>query len=198
MLSQNSTTTAPFIRPLIASLIILCLSGSIKAQTPTPPPTKKKTISLIAQDGTKLPIGTLTLTKTNKGHSFKVTMDDSKFAEFFLNMAPFQCIEGALMYCHLPYPYKTRKTITDKDLKDLEYEFLFVQKRAKDYGIDFWNGVYFRLKKTQEGNFTGTVFETDMNELMAPPEQDYARPIGGGDLSEAAQGKHRFPRIEIK
>lgn len=157
-----------------------------------------KTIYLIDKKGTKLPVGTIAFSQKEKGETFKVTWDDKKFGNFFLNMAPFKCIEGALMYCHLPYPYKTHKLITANDLKDLEYELLFVQKVAKEYGIDFWHGVYFRLQREADGGYTGKVFETDMNELVAPPEKEYDRPIGGDDLVEAPDGKHRFPKIEIR
>ena len=181
----------------LLTLIILEPSQT-KTAAANDPASQTKTITLIEKDGTRLPIGTLTLTKNAKGHAINVTMDDSKYGEFFLNMAPFKCIEGSIMYCHLPYPYKTHKTITATDLMDLEYELLFVKKLASEYGIDFWHGVYYRLKQTPDGTFIGKVYETDMNELMAPPEKDYDRPIGGADLSEAGIGQHRFPKIEIE
>ncbi len=158
----------------------------------------QKTIFLIDKKGKELKIGTVEFIKKTKGETFKLSLDESKFENFFLNMAPFKCIVGKLMYCHLPYPYKTRKTITKNDLIDLEYELLFVQKNAAKYGIDFWNGVYFRLKRNPDGSFTGKVWETDLNELVAPPPNEYDRPIGGDDLSEASSGKHRFPKIEIR
>ena len=157
-----------------------------------------KNIYLIDQKGKELKVGAIEFIKKPQGETFKVKWDESKFGKFFLNMAPFQCIEGKLMYCHLPYPYKTRKTITKTDLIDLEYELLFVQKIAAKYGIDFWNGVYFRLKRNPDGSFTGKVWETDMNELVAPPPNEYDRPVGGDDLSQAPEGKHRFPMIKIK
>jgi len=177
---------------LFISLLPLFASLSLAEEKLT------KTIYLVDQQGKELKVGSIEFIKKTEGETFNVSWDESKFGKFFLNMAPFQCIEGKLMYCHLPYPYKTRKTITKTDLIDLEYELMFVQKVAAKYGIDFWHGVYFRLKRNSDGSFTGKVWETDMNELMAPPPNEYDRPVGGDDLSEAPKGKHRFPTIEIK
>ena len=177
---------------LFISLLPFFSSASLVAEK------SQKTIYLIDQKGKELKVGAIEFIKKTQGETFKISWDESKFENFFLNMAPFQCIEGKLMYCHLPYPYKTRKTITKTDLIDLEYELMFVQKVAAKYGIDFWNGVYFRLKRNSDGSFIGKVWETDMNELMAPPPNEYDRPVGGDDLSEAPEGKHRFPQIEIR
>lgn len=186
------------IRKSIQALLLIAISSFTLAGLPANAADKVKTIYLIDQKGEKLPVGKVTFTPKEGGETFKVVWDDSKFGNFFLNMAPFNCVEGELMYCHLPYPYKTKKLITDKDLIDLEYELLFVQKIAKKFGINFWNGVYFRLKRQDDGSFTGKVWETDLNELVAPPPNEYDRPVGGDDLSEAPEGKHRFPGIEIR
>ena len=160
--------------------------------------TIQKNINLIDKQGKKLTIGQIVFTPSNKGETFTITFDDSKFSEHFLSMRPFKCIDGPQTVCHLIYPYKTKKRITKTDLQDLEYALLFIHKSQQEYGINFWNGIYYRLKRGADGNFTGTVWETDMNELASPPEQEYGRPIGGQDLVEAASGKHRFPKIEIK
>ena len=158
----------------------------------------EKTINLIDKDGTPLKIGTLTLSETNEGETFKISWQEDKFSEHFLSMRPFKCIAGDQMLCHLPYPYKTRGQITSDNLMDLEYAFLFIHKGQGEYGINFWNGVYYRLERNADGSFKGEVWETDMNELASPPEEDYARPIGNDDLVRGAEGKHRFPTLEIK
>lgn len=112
--------------------------------------------------------------------------------------APFKCIDGPQTVCHLIYPYKTKNLITTGDLKDLEYAFLFIHKSAKEYGINFWNGIYYKMQRQPDGSITGKIGETDMNELASPPEKTYDRPIGGDDLEKSTSDKHRFPKIEIK
>ncbi len=177
---------------LIMITLPLSISG-VKAAEMT-----EKTIYLIAKDGSRFPAGTISFQPKDGGETYKINWNDQKFGDFFLAMRPFKCIEGKIMYCQLPYPFKTRKLITSTDLMDLEYDLLFIQKLKKNYGINFWNGVYFRLKRGEDGTITGKVWETDMNELAIPPDDEYGRPIGGEDLVEAGAGKHRFPAIEIK
>ncbi len=159
----------------------------------------EKTISLIGKDGSKFQVAKIILTlQENKKHSFEIIWDDTKFSEHFLSMRPFKCIDGAQTVCHLGYPYKTKNRISKTDLKDLEYALLFIHKNEKEYGINFWNGIYYRLKREDNGTITGSVWETDMNELASPPEKEFDRPIGDSDLVEGAEGKHRFPKIIIQ
>ena len=177
---------------------ILAISFSLLLQ-PAHANTIEKTITLIGKDGSKLEVAKIILTpQENKTHSFEIKWDDSKFSEHFLSMRPFKCIDGPQTFCHLGYPYKTKNRISKSDLQDLEYGLLFIHKNEKEYGINFWNGVYYRLKREENGAITGTVWETDMNELASPPEKEFDRPIGGSDLVEGAEGKHRFPKIIIQ
>lgn len=187
---QNARTgTRTFISALIA-IISLTIAAPASA--------KEMAINLINKDGTPLKIGTIKLTQSDEGKTFKINWQEDKFSEHFLSMRPFKCIEGDQMLCHLPYPYKTRGLITKDNLMDLEYAFLFIHKGEGEYGINFWNGVYYRLQPSPDGGFKGEVWETDMNELASPPEQEYGRPIGNDDLVRGAEGKHRFPTLEIK
>lgn len=176
----------------LAALTLLCLLTFTHQASAA-----DKKITLIGKDGSRLEIGTLTLTKTDDGEQISVKMKEDRFSEHFLSMRPFKCIDGEQTLCHLPYPYKTKDIITADNLMDLEYKLLFIHKGQGEYGINFWNGVYYRLKRTGDGGFEGKVWETDMDELASPPE-DYSRPIGGDDLVEGATGKHRFPRVEIR
>ncbi len=167
--------------------------------TPLTAKTIEKTISLIGKDGSKLQVAKVIFTaQENNTESFEIKWDDSKFSEHFLSMRPFKCIDGQQTVCHLGYPYKTKNRISKTDLQDLEYALLFIHKNEKEYGINFWNGVYYRLKREENGAITGTIWETDMNELASPPAKEYDRPIGGADLVEGAEGKHRFPQIIIQ
>ncbi len=163
--------------------------------------TKKKTvksITLLGAGGKNLKIGEIIFTPVAEGTHFKVNMDGSLFSDHFLSMRPFKCIDGIQTVCHLIYPYKTKDIITKDNLMDLEYAFLFIHKAQAEYGINFWNGVYYRMKYQADGSIKGVVWETDMNELAVPPKTDYERPIGGEDLVEGDRGKHRYPEIEIK
>lgn len=167
--------------------------------TPLTAKTIEKTVSLIGKDGSKLQVAKVIFTaQENNTESFEIKWDDSKFSEHFLSMRPFKCIDGQQTVCHLGYPYKTKNRISKTDLQDLEYALLFIHKNEKEYGINFWNGVYYRLKREENGAITGTIWETDMNELASPPAKEYDRPIGGADLVEGAEGKHRFPQIIIQ
>lgn len=163
--------------------------------------TTEKSINLIGKDGKKLKVGTVIFKSKEDSkdkQTFEVKWDEAKFSNHFLSMRPFKCIDGAQTFCHLGYPYKTKKLISKTDLQDLEYALLFIHKNEKEYGINFWNGVYYRLKREDNGSITGTVWETDMNELASPPAKEYDRPIGGSDLVEGAVGNHRFPKIIIQ
>ncbi len=157
----------------------------------------EKTISFVDKKGERVPIGTVRLTKTDAGEKINVTLSYKGFSNHFLNMFPFKCLEGKQWLCHLPYPHKTKGVITKDNLMDLEYALLFLHKNPAEYGIDFWNGVYYKLTRNEDGSFKGVMMETDMNELAIPPEP-YGRPIGGADLVEATPKDHRFPTLEIK
>lgn len=177
---------------------IMVLAFSLNAQLANAN-SSEKTITLIGKDGSKLQVAKIIFKKEEANEqSFEIKWDDSKFSEHFLSMRPFKCIDGPQTFCRLEYPYKTRNRITNTDLQDLEYALLFLHKNQQEYGINFWNGVYYRLKKEANGSISGSVWETDMNELASPPETEFGRPIGGSDLVEGAEGKHRFPKLIIQ
>jgi PQQ-dependent catabolism-associated CXXCW motif protein len=164
-------------------------------------PTGTKTATLVSHDGKRLEIATVTFKPTETpGHvGFSVSLDSNVFGEEFLSMRPFQCIPDAdEMWCHLSYPYESNKQISATDLQDLEYAFLFLFKPPNAYGIDAWNGLYFKLDLQPDGTLAGSVHETDMNVLAVPPEKGDLRPISHGALSEVDANTHRFARIEIK
>lgn len=178
---------------LVTILAFSIFSSNLSAKT------VEKTISLIDKEGNQHKVAKITFkSEADNKKSFAIDWDDSKFSEHFLSMRPFKCIDGLQTFCRLEYPYKTRNRITDSDLQDLEYALLFLHKNQQEYGINFWNGVYYRLKKDANGVITGSVWETDMNELASPPAKEYGRPIGGADLVEGVEGKHRFPKIIIQ
>lgn len=164
-------------------------------------PLGEKTVTLVSASGERLDIATVTFTEAADGtaRSFTVSLDPEKFKDQFLSMRPFSCIPGKKeMWCHLAYPYELKRVITADDLQDLEYALLFLFKLHTAYGIDAWNGLYFKLEADANGALTGTVHEADFNVLAAPPEKGDLRPIPHDVLSEIDPVKHLFARIEIR
>ncbi|MEQ8824512.1 MAG: rhodanese-like domain-containing protein [Filomicrobium sp.] len=158
-----------------------------------------KTIYLIDGQGTPTEIGQVAFTNSGEKSAIDVKLQSKDFEEKFLSMRPFRCIDGTKQtVCHLPYPYQLEDKVTAKDLRDLEYRLLFLHKGPTDYGIDAWNGMYYRLKADASGKITGALHEADFNILAVPPEPGVTRPIGEADLQEAETERHRFPKIEIR
>ena len=151
-----------------------------------------KTVYLEAADGTRIEIATL----AGPTGSYAMTLNDAVFTDHFLSMRPFRCIEGPdKTWCHVPYPYEITRDIST-ELTDLEYDFLFVWKGRTDYGINMWNGVYYRL--TPEGDdLVGRMHEMNMDMLAVPPEAGELRPIRDIDLEEADPESHWLPVLRI-
>ena len=130
--------------------------------------------------------------------TYRVVWDDTKFGDFFLSMRPFKCLEGPeKLWCRVGYPYEINRRIGDADLTDLEYDLLFVWKNARDYGIDMWNGIYYKLT-ADEKRLNGTLFEMDMNVLASPPDDGNLRPIEPDMLDEGDPDSHWLPRLVIE
>jgi hypothetical protein len=160
----------------------------------------EKSIYLVETGGTEHKIGKVSFAGENGGSTaISVELDDSRFAEKFLSMRPFRCIDGTKQtVCHLPYPYSLKDRITSGDLSDLEYRLLFLHKGPTDYGIDAWNGIYYKLSISNPGQVDGELHEADFNVLAVPPEKPFARPLGTADLEAGEPGRHRFPKLIIR
>ena len=144
--------------------------------------------------GARLEIATLSV---NSDHTYQVELSGAQFTDHFLSMRPFQCLEGAAKHwCHVPYPYEIKRDISE-DLIDLEYDFLFLWKGATDYGIDTWNGVYYRIEPEGDG-WAGQMYEVNLGDLGIPPEAGNLRPIRDRDLHEAEPDSHWLPRLVIE
>ncbi len=158
-----------------------------------------KKVHLVSQSGEEVVIGTVEFAARDGQTGYSIKIDNPGFSEHFLSMRPFKCLEGAeQMVCHLPYPHALRRQVTAEDLTDLEYDLLFLHKSSGEYGINFWNGIYYDLVLGPDGTITGTLKETDMNELASPPVEEFGRLIGPANLSEADGATHRFPRLVIR
>jgi hypothetical protein len=96
---------------LLVALIMLVTWGQRVAAASLPE--GKKTISLIAADGSKLPIGQVTFTGDAAGATITVKIDAPEFGDEFLSMRPFRCLpDPKEMWCHLEYPYSNAKHIS--------------------------------------------------------------------------------------
>jgi len=159
---------------------------------------REMTLRLLPVEGDALEMGTLSLMPDGDGYRFRLTWDESKFENHFLSMRPFRCLEGAeQMLCHLPYPYDNDRRVGNADLTDLEYDLLFIRKSPTEYGIDPWNGVYYRLRWV-DGDIEGELMEVDMNVLAAPPPPGVRRPITPDQLHPADPDNHWLPELSIR
>ncbi len=157
----------------------------------------EKSISLINQDGQPNRIASILFDNRSDKINYKINLDDEKFSNEFLSMRPFKCIHNnSLMVCHLVYPYDKQGFITTDDLTDLEYDLLFLHKSADEYGINAWNGLYYKLQLEQE-QITGNLHEVDLNVLAAPPEEGILRPVTSDMLHEADPAYHMYPKLVI-
>ncbi len=155
-------------------------------------------VFLIDQSGNETAIGKIDF-NTSDGENFgiKVEIEGDAFAEQFLSMRPFDCITDTKeWYCYLQYPYKLNNTISSADLLDLEYQLLFVLKSPSDFGIDAWNGLYYKLELTQPQVLVGTALSGDLNVLQSPPAAD-TRPIDLIEFIDESAAR-RFPKIIIR
>lgn len=156
-------------------------------------------IYLVDPEQQETRIGEVTFAQANnKDTAVLVNMDTDTFTEHFLSMRPFRCIEGETeWFCYLEYPYDLRSVITKDDLSDLEYQLLFIRKTPSEFGIDAWNGLYYKLVIEDDGSITGKLLEGDLNSLQSPPAEKYAKPV---DLEEFIPGdktRRLFPTLRI-
>lgn len=161
------------------------------------------TITLKGNADESIKIGVLTTTPSSKESEkkvvdYKIKWDTTEFEDHFLSMRPFKCLPaGEKLWCYTPYPYEIKRQISADDMTDLEYDLIFVWKPKGEYGINLWNGVYYKLEATEFG-WKGTMQEYDLNVLGIPPEKGELRPILKKDLHEASTEDHSLPFIEIR
>ncbi len=155
----------------------------------------EKALKLVDGDGTATEIGTVSFGKDGR---YAIDWDLSEFGEYFLSMRPFKCLEGPeKLWCRVPYPYDIKRKVSANDLTDLEYDTLFIWKKASDYGIDMWNGVYYKFA-VEDGALVGRLHEMDMDILSAPPDDGNLRPVGAYDIEEGDPDSHWLPILRIE
>lgn len=180
-------------RPVGFAVLLACfsLTGNASAE-------QNYRIILLTPADKELTVGKLTVTAMAADNGFKVELDEAAFSDHFLSMRPFKCLADAEnMQCYLPYTYQNRRHITQSDLTDLEYDLLFIERSPKEYGIDPWNGRYYRMR-WEGSNIVGEIMEVDLNILAAPPKEGNLRPITSEDLNETELENQWLPRIRIE
>jgi hypothetical protein len=162
-------------------------------------PEGRRTITLVTVGGAEFKIGHVDFKPAEGGAKFSLELDAADFRDEFLSMRPFRCLPDLKeLWCHLPYPYETRRRISVDDLVELEYALLFLFKPPEAYGIDAWNGLYFKLSLEADGRIAGPVHEVDLNVLAVPPATANARPLMHGALTPVSANAHRFAAIKIE
>lgn len=183
----------PLFVPAVLALAVVMTT--VRAATPEGTPGTHD-VYLVDASGERTRVGTLDVEALDRDDGFAFRLDEAAFGDYFLSMRPFRCIaRGEGMLCHLAYPYENRRRLSRDDLTDLEYDLLFVARSAKEYGIDPWNGRYWRLH-WQEDAIIGTLHETDLNVLAAPPPSGDLRPLADADMIPVADGDAPTLRIE--
>ena len=148
-------------------------------------------------DGQEWAIATVTFSPERDG-TYQFALNDEVFTDHFLSMRPFKCLESPEKHwCYVPYPYEITRKVSTEDLTDLEYDLLFVWKGATEYGINLWNGVYYKL--TVDGDrLVGQIYEMDMDRLGVPPDAGDLRPIEEKHLEEGDPDSHWLPTVVIE
>lgn len=162
--------------------------------------TSSMTVTLHPNAGEPINIATVAFEKEGEHYRYALTMDSSKFTEHFLSMRPFKCFQGPQhMLCHLPYPYEKTALIGADNLTDLEYDLLFIHRQASEYGINPWNGIYYKLRLDEEsGKISGELREVDLDILATPPKDGLKYPIQAVDLIEVEPATHSYPHLVIE
>lgn len=158
-----------------------------------------RTMTLHARNGDAVKIGTVQFTPQADGRTaFVVTTATENFKDFFLSMKEFKCVEGSgEILCHVPYPYPQPGTVTASDFAWLEHSLMFMYKTPAEFGARLWNGIYFRLRLTEQG-LEGQPQAIDLNQISAPPDKTDVPPYRSALRDDIPSGQRWFNRLTIE
>lgn len=158
-----------------------------------------RTMTLHARNGDAVKIGTVQFTPQADGRTaFVVTTATENFKDFFLSMKEFKCVEGSgEILCHVPYPYPQPGTVTASDFAWLEHSLMFMYKTPAEFGARLWNGIYFRLRLTEQG-LEGQPQAIDLNQISAPPDKTDVPPYRPALRDDIPAGQRWFNRLTIE
>ncbi|GAB3677072.1 hypothetical protein [Salinisphaera aquimarina] len=180
-------------RLVVRVCLLLCAAGAAHAA----PGGTERSMEVVLEPASGDVVVVADLTIGTDG-SYRLRYRDAPFAPHFLSMRPFQCLPAPpRLQCHLPYPYENGRRITDVDLGDLEYDLLFLVKQADEFGVDFWNGRYYRLA-WEDDAIVGVAMATDMNILASSPPEGETRPIRNNDLTAIEPSDTPYPTLRIR
>ncbi|BBB30907.1 hypothetical protein [Neptunomonas japonica] len=156
-----------------------------------------KSVSLLDKNGQRTVIGSITFTQKEDGSEYQLTLEREQFRDYFLSMKEMKCLEGPELWCHLAYPYQQPHKVTVDNLRWLEHDLLFMFKTPKEFGANFWNGIYYNMQ-VENGIITGEAQAVDLNVLASPPDDLSVPPVGEAELDEVDRDKRWLPMIEIR
>ena len=147
-------------------------------------------------------IGTVQFTPRPDGAvAFALTMDPAQLTDHFLSMKEFKCLESqgapTEITCHVPYPYAHPGTVRKDDLRWLEHSLMFLFKQPRDFGAKLWNGLYYRMRLTEQG-IVGTPQAIDLNLISAPPDRPNEPPYRPALRDDVPEGARWLARITIE
>lgn len=158
-----------------------------------------KALRLHSRDGQSVLLGQVNFEPRADGRiGFVLALRTEVLKDYFLSMKEFKCVEGAdEIFCHVPYPYAQPGSVTPTDLAWLEHSLLFLFKKPNEFGAKLWNGVYFRLQRSEQG-LVGTPQAIDLNLISAPPAQAGVPPYRPALRDDIAPEARWFNRLSIE
>ena len=156
----------------------------------------EKSITLLDKAGNRTEIARVIFEPVEQGSRYVLTMHREQFRDYFLSMKEMKCLEGPELWCHLAYPYEQPRIVTADDLRWLEHDLLFMFKTPKEFGANFWNGIYYKLEVV-DGMIKGEAQAIDLNTLASPPDNLNEPPVGEAERDEVDTDKRWLPLIEI-
>lgn len=156
-----------------------------------------QTIQLLDKDNSAHTIGSITFTHEGEQTRYQLHIDHSQFTDYFLSMKEMKCLEGPELWCHLPYPYPSPRTISPDNTQWLSHDLLFMFKKPNEFGANFWNGIYYEFTVTDEG-LVGRARAVDLNELAAPPDDLGIPPFAPMTLEDIDEGQRWLPSAVIR
>ena len=184
-------------RPTIISAILLGLAGASPAVSADSVLSGKKSIYLSDIKGNEVVIGSVVFKPQGETSQFEVTINYEDFTDYFLSMKEMKCLEGPELWCHLNYPYPQPRVVSATDLRWLAYDLLFMFKKPKEFGANFWNGIYYEFS-IQGNSIKGEAQAVDLNHLAAPPDTFTIPPYTEFDIEPIELSNRWLPYIEIK
>jgi len=158
----------------------------------------KKTITMKANRGDDIVIGTIDFKKSGEQSSFSLHLTYKLFTDHFLSMKEFKCLEGDTeLSCYVPYPYKNPMIASANDLSWLEHALLFLKKDRKEFGANLWNGMLYKMTIKGE-TIEGELRDIDLNLIASPPEDLTVAPYNEDEQVETDLGSRWLPRIIIR